>query len=76
MIKGVTAAIAIVNVAFYILYVSTITTLAEKQMRAWTFYYAVSAECSIAAFLFVMARKLKKISRKQFKKKEMPSSVR
>ena len=76
MIKGLTVMIAIIHLALYILLMCSMSTPIQNGVQYWAYYYALGAGWSIGAFLIVMARTLLKMSRKQFKKKEMPTSVR
>ena len=68
--------IAIIHLALYILLMCSMSTPIQNGVQYWAYYYALGAGWSIGAFLIVMARTLLKMSRKQFKKKEMPTSVR
>ena len=71
-----TVMIAIIHLALYILLVCSMSTPVENGVKYWMYYFALGAGWSIGAFLIVMARTLLKMSRKQFKKKEMPTSVK
>ena len=69
--------IAPLNLAFYLLFIISVSTHIEKGVKFWTTCYAVGGQIFVGAFLLIMARILLKMSRKQFtKRRDMPPTVK
>ena len=69
--------VAPLNLAFYLLFIISVSTHIGKRVKFWTTFYAVGIEIFVGAFLLIMARILLKKTRQQFKRrKDMPTIVK